>query len=190
MKKNIIIATTLVALSGITMGLYFATKPDKPTTATQSGSLPTTGPVAQLQPSTPVPKPPIDNTPAKPSDNTAINAIKEADPKTTTPVVPVVPTSDTLIVTMTRSALDADGIVRVRGLVSGATTGTCTVDFRQGSVIKTITSTMIAQLDNYGCGAMDIKKTDMGTGKWDVSLYATSAGVKSKTANAIIDLGN
>ena len=130
--------------------------------------------VTQNQPESTLPENKIDDSPAKPTDNDAINKQKETDPKQPTDQTP--PTTIKGNLTISRATQDSDGVVRVRAIVDGLKSGSCTATLTNGSNTANATSTITYVGSYYSCGIIDIKLADFAvSGDWILKLKATDA---------------
>lgn len=118
-----------------------------------------------------LPQQKIDDSPAKPTDNDNINKQKETDPKQPTDQPPTTVKGS---VTISRATQDSDGIVRVRAIVDGLKSGSCTATLNNGSNNTVGNSTVTYVGSYYSCGVIDFKASDFATsGDWSLKLKVT-----------------
>ena len=130
----------------------------------------------------------VDYSPSKPNDNTANDTRKgSTNPAATLDNGPTASNTNNplgvIILNTRRSGTD----VRVGNLVSGTTSGTCTLSATQAGQASPTPVQAQVQLDvnNYDCGVMHITLPDTGT--WQVKLTVASG---SNTASAETSIGS
>jgi hypothetical protein len=130
---------------------------------------------------------PVNAVPAAPAAVRPTNTVEyKPDPLSTQPPTaekdpnPVQPpSSDAAAVTITR-VNQTDGLLQVRALVSGATSGTCSVAMSQSDLVVNQANPITLQANQYGCGVLDIPLSKFSqSGSWLLVLTITDASGKS-----------
>ncbi len=177
-KKRLIIAAGIVVVLCAASGTAYVwhhhnTAAKK--SAQQSALVPGTKPIDT-----------INYDPSQPSDNNANNQ-RKSNPSTAAPTLDngatSTTTNSTASVTITRAGVVA-GNLQVGTLVSGATSGTCTLSVTQsGQQTVTQTQSISQQENTYACAVFNVPTTSFSNnGPWAVSVsVSTNAGAANST---------
>jgi hypothetical protein len=127
--------------------------------------------------------PNVDYSPATTTDNEEINQQKQ-DGSLEEPT----PVPETITLSFSRLTQDLTNTVVVRALVSGATDGTCTLTFTQGSHTLSRTAAVENKGNYYGCAGFDVPVSEFPVGgSWQAKL-AVSAENKQGSIEQSIEI--
>lgn len=127
--------------------------------------------------------------PASPGDNTANNERKSSpNPAQTLDNGPTASTTPASFYVKILSANVSSTNVHVGSLVSGVTTGTCTLTAtKSGAQTVTVTANVQQDVNNYDCGALNIPTSNFSTsGTWTLTLTVTNGSQHTSDTRTIV----
>lgn len=153
----ILLAATALALekSGVTN--FYQNDPEPPTAQTETA------------PSTATEQEKIDMSPAQPTDNDAINKVKESGPGQQPPS-----TNSGITIVITRTT-ELNGIIQVRSMISGASSGACSLKLTKSDTLVEKSNALITLIDNTKSCQFDVPKNELSTGSWSAVISLSSA---------------